>query len=73
MTRIQPEDSIWAPASIFLVVDDVGDGTGDVHSGHALTKPLTLHFLWGHSPHLHQQITSFGMFETSSPLGSWEC
>ena len=51
----QPEDGIWAPASILLVVDDIGDGTSDVHCSYALAKPLALHLLGGHSPHLHER------------------
>ena len=47
-----PEDGIWAPARVLLVVDDIGDGTGDVDGGNALAEPLTLHLAGGHSPHL---------------------
>ena len=41
-----------ASPCILLVVDHVGDGTVDVHSGDTLPQPLALHVLGGDSPHL---------------------
>lgn len=49
----ESEHSVRSPASILLVVNDVGDSTGHIYCGHTLTKPLTLHLLWGYRPHLH--------------------
>jgi hypothetical protein len=48
----EPEDSVGAPASILLAVDDVGDGPVHVHCGHALAQPAALHLGGRNSPHL---------------------
>ena len=60
--RSSPEDGIGTPASILLVVDDIGDGSGDINGGNTLSQPLTLHLLGGHSPHLRaENVSNAGM------------